>query len=62
MAVTILPAFPNEPVDSMLRRLKRAAENEGMRADFRRHEWFTPRPQARRTKSARARRRKGDAQ
>lgn len=48
---------PFEPIDAALRRFKKVVGKAGVPADARRHEAFTPRPQARRLKSARARKR-----
>lgn len=49
--------LPGEPIDAALRRFKKIVEKANVTFDARRHEAFTPKPQARRLKSAQARKR-----
>jgi small subunit ribosomal protein S21 len=48
---------PGEPLDSLMRRWKKASQRAGVLADARRHEFYVPRAQRRRQKSAVARKR-----
>jgi ribosomal protein S21 len=54
----IRPQFPGEHVDDMLRRLKKETSKDDTLRLLRRASEFTPRSQARRTKSDRAGRRR----
>jgi ribosomal protein S21 len=59
--VVVVPEFPGEHIDSMLRRFKKVAQKAGVITDWRRHESFMSKPERLRLKRAVAQRRRNKA-